>query len=349
MRPHITHRLLFRPDHRTASTALLVGLLIFAAPLLPHASGIERSSSDSGTHTWGMTPATEHGPDDRGHFEYIVGPGERYEDHVAVRNFGDSDLVLDLAVHDATQQDGSFELLGSDEVSIRVGAWVTLEQTRVSVPARSNLVVPFTLVVPDDAEPGDHAGGLVAVSVINDDSDTVMQYRVGTRLHARVAGPIQTALSVNTVRGTYSGRLSPVHTGTLNVNATLVNSSNIRLTTEATITVTGLFGLWSRTGHLDEIPELLPSGASTTSTLVEEVPPIGPLWVSVTPDTVTSLGQDVTEITAIESRSVLLWAMPWTFLAVIGLLLLACAVALVNARRQRRFVVAHANVTRPTE
>lgn len=312
---------------------VLLALVAALAPTWAHAA----DADPAGPRTWAVVPASASGPDGRGTFDYIVTPDDVYPDHAAVRNFGDEPLTVTLSAQDAVQTvDNDFELLTSEDRAAQIGAWLELDSTEVTVPPRSSVVVPFRITVPDDAAPGDHAGGIVAVSQPTEGDGATVQYRVGSRIHLRVAGAVDAALDVDALHGRYETRLAPFASAPLDLDATLENTGNVRLAPSAEVKVTGLFGWWSTSRPLDGITEILPDGAQSGAARVADVPAIGPLWVTVEVPAVSSAGQDVTELTEVTTITVVVWAMPWVLLAASALLLTALIVALVNLRRRRR-------------
>lgn len=315
--------------------SILAVLSILSAPFLIPAGAHAASDEPPGPQTWAVAPADAEGPDGRGGFDYIVEPDDVYVDHVAIRNLGETPLTVSLYAQDAVQTpDNDFEVLTPDENANRIGAWLQLDAAEVTVPARGNAVVPFTITVPADAEPGDHAGGIVAVSILTEGEGSTVQYRVGTRMHLRVAGPVDAAIDVDTIDSRYETRWSPFATAPLDVTATLVNTGNVRISPETQLRVSGIFGWWSADATLDGAGEILPEGAQSAASRIEGVPPIGPLWVTVDVVEVDSAGQDVTEITAVTSRTVVVWAVPWVLVIVVVLLLGAIVIAIVNLRRR---------------
>jgi hypothetical protein len=85
-----------------------------------------------------------------------------------------------------------------------VGSWVTLDAESITIPANSDLTVPFRLSVPRTATPGDYAGGLIIQSppiqgeTTTGDGDAALRLdviqRQGVRIYLTVAGTATTAL-----------------------------------------------------------------------------------------------------------------------------------------------------------
>lgn len=309
--------------------AAVLAVLVLTPITSAHADG-----QDGTRLTWSVAPASADGPDGRDRLDYLAEPGSEQHDHVVVRNLGDRPITVGLAALDARQTpDNAFELLSSDEPSSRVGAWLRLDDSEIEVPARDQVVVGFTLRLPADAEPGDHAGGIVAVSTATSSNGPDVQYRVGTRVYVRVAGPVTAALTARTTADFAAGTLL-VTPGTLTVDTALANAGNVRLAPAARATVSGLFGLWSRSFPLDGVDELLPSGSATATGRLPDVPPLGPLWVSIDLSRVDSRGQEIGGEVGFDSPAVLVWAAPWA--GPLGVLLvLGLGAALLLRRRVR--------------
>ena len=74
-------------------------------------------------------------------------------------------LTFRLYAADAynTARDGGFAVRAPNEKQRGVGAWARPARDRVTVPAHGSVTVPYTVTVPEAAEPGDHPGALVAL------------------------------------------------------------------------------------------------------------------------------------------------------------------------------------------
>ena len=325
---------------RGLASLLAAGVLAASAlfSLAAHAStAYVNTEEGDDPQAWALTTATADGPDGRGVFEYVVEPDDVYEDFLAVRNFGEHPLTVSVYAQDAVQtSENAFEVLTLEDDARRIGAWTRIEAGEITVPARESVVVPFSITVPADAEPGDHAGAIVAVSAPVEGSGASVQYRVGTRVYLRVAGPVEAAVDVDRLEGRHEARWSPFAASPLDVEATLENTGNVRVSPEVRISVSSAFGWWSRSASLEGFDEILPGAAQSGGARLEDVPPLGPLWVTAEIPRVASSGQDVTAFTEITSRTVVVWAVPWVLVCAVLLLLVAASVAIVNLRRRRR-------------
>ncbi|WP_329792113.1 DUF916 domain-containing protein [Lentzea sp. DG1S-22] len=314
---------------RRPLAALVVVLGLVSAP-----PATAQPAQNDGRLTWSVSPADAGGPNGRAQFDYVVEPGMRYDDHIAIRNLGESELAVDLYAADAVNTaTGGFDLLARDEPSPSVGAWISVAEPKVVLKPRSTTVVPFSLTVPPDAEPGDHVGGLVAA--LTTSAQVQVERRVGARLYVRVAGAVTTNLRVDRPTAGYRGTANPAAPGEVDVTWTVVNDGNVRLAVRPSVHLEGLFGLGSTgwTGHT--ATELLPGSAITFTRTLSGVWPLGPLTVRGEAEPVASAGQDLVGAVTTATGKTTIWAIPWSALGAL-LLLAAILFALWRVRRRIR-------------
>lgn len=236
-------------------------LPVLAALLLSAVSPAQ--AADNGN--WSVYPSSpELGK--RPYFYLSADPGTTLTDQVTVTNKTAALLTFRLYAADAynTERDGGFAVRTQQEKQHGVGAWARPERDRVTVPARSSVTVPYTLTVPEGAEPGDHPGALVALDErVSPSSGSVavsVQQAVGARVYLRVNGPTVPALSVEDVRLTHAKPLVPGtgESSTL-ISYTLHNRGNVTLNPKVALKAEGLFGRDLLSRDLKKIPsELLP-------------------------------------------------------------------------------------------
>ncbi|WP_329217178.1 DUF916 domain-containing protein [Streptomyces sp. NBC_01485] len=236
--------------------------LLFAAPAA--------RAADNGD--WSVYPASS-AVAARPYFYVSADPGQTIEDKVVVANKTDQPLTFRLYAADAynTARDGGFAVKSVGERMRGVGAWAELPKDRVTVPARQTVTVPFTVKVPEGAEPGDHPGAIVALDERVDQGDGSValgvQRAVGARVYLTVGGPTVPALAVENVHISHHQPLIPgLGDSTATISYTLHNTGNVTLEPKAALTARGLFGRTLLTRDLRKLPSQLLPGQSVSLT-----------------------------------------------------------------------------------
>ncbi|MBP1235396.1 hypothetical protein JOE40_000864 [Arthrobacter sp. PvP102] len=184
MKPPSPHQHSHRPLRVIFAMVLLtLGIFIAAEPV---------SAVDNGT--LGIRPETESD-----FFHLSLYPGAATEATAVVSNHTSSPVTLfTYPVDGENTVQGTFAMAAQSDPRNSVGAWVQLDAEQVSVPANTDLKVPFRLTVPQGTAPGDYAGGLIIQSptvqgkttAVNGDTalrlDTIQ--RQGVRIYLTVAG-----------------------------------------------------------------------------------------------------------------------------------------------------------------
>ncbi|PPK68896.1 DUF916 domain-containing protein [Actinokineospora auranticolor] len=298
--------------------------------------GIAPAPAAAAPATFGVRPATAAAPDNRPNFSYSATPGAVIVDYLAVANVSNDPLKLKLYANDAfNTPDGGFDLLASGNRSVDVGSWAALETGDVEVPGRTTRIVPFRVVIPQNATPGDHVGGIVAALVTEatnaEGQRVAVEQRVGARIYLRVSGELRPHLSIEDLTADYVG--SYFGTGETVVEYTVRNTGNVRLGGKQKVTVETPWGSGTAAPDLKDVPELLPGNAHRVRTTVPGVLPAGWLDTLVHIDPVAPPGpQPAAE--AVDA-SVTVVAVPWLVLSIL-LLVVALTVFLLWRRRKRR-------------
>ncbi|MBB2944631.1 hypothetical protein FB565_004364 [Actinoplanes lutulentus] len=312
------------------------GLLAAVVIVVSIPAPASAAPGDSGVR-WSVQPSSAKGPDGRDFIIRRASPGERITDYVGITNLTAKAQTFQVYGTDAyTTDDGSFALLAAAQQPTDIGAWIGLGAKQYTVPPNTRLDVPFSITVPDNATPGDHAGGVIA-SIAEEQVDAsgqkvLVDRRIAARVYLTVAGAVAPTIKIDSVRLEYSQSTNPADGGVMTVRYLVRNTGNLRLTGIGSVRVTGPFG-WelARTGAM-EIPELLPGGSITITEKITGVQPTVRLAaeVSVVPATFDE------QLPAV-SRSTGVWAWPWALVALLGAALLYLLVRLVRRRvRSRR-------------
>lgn len=247
----------------TPSAALIAFALVLAPLVLP-ALGATASASPSaeGEITWSVEPAAT-GEGKRDAFEYSVDPGTQIVDSVVITNRGESAADFIIYATDAMNEfdTGAFGLLKRDETPVDAGAWITTADETLTLQPGTEAVVPFNLLVPSDAAPGDHVAGIVAAVLTKGEQDgaaVTLEQRVGARVYLTVSGVPDAGVDVSGVTTAFAPSLNPFAPGDVDLSYTVSNTGNTRLDVNQAVTVTGPFGIPLAEFTPEPMSDLLP-------------------------------------------------------------------------------------------
>ncbi|WP_341941169.1 hypothetical protein [Microbacterium sp. LWH10-1.2] len=319
--------------------ALCAAVLVAAFGVLGVPSVAQAEEAPSDAVSWSVSPADESGPDGRTSVEHELDPGESVDDHIVVRNLGSADVVFHLAAADGYYTPaGRFDMLPSDQESVAAGTWISLPD-EVSVPAGGAVVVPFTVAVPDNAEPGDHAAGVAAsvLSIQRDDAGGTgvgVESRVGIKVMTRVTGEIAPAFAVRNLSADYEMTWNPFRAGSATVSFDVANTGNTRLDAAGELSIAGQTIAFPAEGERRQ--EILPGESRTFTITVPDVWPLVAVGgdLRITPSSSTLAG-DPLAVDA-STTSVTVWAMPWPQLGLLAGAALLILALLWNRIRSRR-------------
>jgi hypothetical protein len=137
----------------------------------------------------------------RDYFVYQLRPRQRFRDTIGVTNLTDRPLTFKMFAKDAFDtKDGAFALQDDPERPVGVGSWIHLPLTQLTVKPNTRVDIPFQIIVPANATPGDHAGGIIGALLpdsLRKSSDRVLvERRVAARVYVRVDGPLHPGISI---------------------------------------------------------------------------------------------------------------------------------------------------------
>lgn len=327
-------------SHHSAPLALSAAALAAVLGLLGLPSAAQADDAPSDAVSWSVSPADETGEDGRVSIQHELDPGESIEEHIVVRNLGAGDVVFSLSAADGFYTDaGRFDMLPSDQESTDSGSWIAIPE-EVEIAAGASAVVAFTITVPDNAEPGDHAAGVAAsvMSVKKDDGATAVgvESRVGVKVITRVAGEITPAFAVQNLHADYRLNPNPFEAGSLTVTFDVQNTGNARMDAAGALDVAGQKISFPAEGEHPQV--LLPGESRSFSLHVADVWPLFLLGgdLTVAPTAASLDGESLSVDAATTSLTV--WAMPWPQLLVLAGVLLIVLALLWNRIRSRRRV-----------
>ncbi|MCU1405140.1 MAG: hypothetical protein JWQ43_1443 [Glaciihabitans sp.] len=305
--------------------AIVLALLV---PALP-AQAVDGPS-------WSVAPADTAVGTARPNFDYAVDAGQVVEDAFLVRNDGATTLTLNVYAADAfTTREGNIDLLAAGEVSVDAGTWVSLPVSMLTLAAGESSIIPFTLAVPTDAQPGDHSAGIVASLTSNDPAAEVqVDRRLGSRMYIRVGGELSPAVEATGLTVEFSGMWNPWAVGSLDVSYQLANTGDTRITALSSLSAAGPLGAAATTTGEVQLPEVLPGSAVEVRHQLSGVGAL--LWlagaVSIAP---SSVGIGAAQLDAIELDYGVA-AIPATVLLVLLVLAILVVLIILVLRARRR-------------
>lgn len=334
-------------------TALIISATAAAAaPLAAEGEATLGSESE-----WSIQPSTSTGPDGRARFDYAVAPGTTITDWVSISNYSDHPLTFRVHAADGITEyeTGNFTLIEPDQASTDLGAWTSVDSgaavcadsddqaekdcarslgVNVTIPAGQRADLPFTITVPADATPGDHAAGVVAAvesAGAAEASQVNLAQRVGSRIYLRVDGELKPGVAIRGDVASYDGRLNPTVPGSTEVGFDVENTGNSRISVESVVKVSGPFGIDLGTVTPDPVRNLLPGQTAHVVVDVPEAWPTGLQFANIELTPVAADGLDSDPLPEPSSERAIAWAVPWPVL-----LLVAAGVAWFVWRRIRR-------------
>jgi len=310
-----------------AVLALVIGAGI-AGPTVARAQAPVTAPPGATVDSWAVTPSgtNPNEPGDRPALTYDVAPGTTMKDSVTIFNYGTSQLTFRVYPTDAfNNPQGGFDLLTGDKEPSDAGRWVSVAQGNITVPSRTSLVMPFTLSVPADARPGDHAGAILASSTAEgrDSEGRVVNLdrRTGTRLYVRVAGPLEPGLVVQKVETVYHSRTNPLR-GSVDVTYVVRNVGNVRLGAHQLLELKNPVGRRMKKAVPADLSEVLPGNSVTVHAHFDGVTAAVRLTAKATL-TRFPVGDPLAGDGGRPSGAGHTWAIPWALLTAVVALTLA--------------------------
>lgn len=315
----------------------LTGALALTLSLTPLAA-----TAAEGGVAWSVQTADNANGTGRANFSYDVEPGAVISDTMIVVNTGTEPLPLAVYAADAfTAPSGEIDVLVDGTPSEGAGTWVTVPPEALQLAPGESADVAFTISVPADARPGDHAAGIVTSLTSTDAASSLsVDRRLGTRINLRVAGDLVPAAAVTDVTATYAPSWNPFDSGLLTLRYTLDNTGNTRLTGSETVTTAGLAGLLSSTTPPTQMTEVIPGSVIEVT---RDLPVFSLGWVSgaleIRPQGV-GLGAGTVEAVVTEFSVV---AVPWSLYGLIVVVVGAAVAIVLLVRRSARRRAAEAS------
>ncbi len=204
-------------------------VVVLVACLLPVISLAQDSAGVS------INPAT---------LERSVDPGDVIEASINVRNISDREETYFVSPRDIIGvRDGNapeFAPEGQEKTGYELSAWVTVDEGPYTMDPGESVSIPLTIVVPDDASPGSHFGGLFV------STEPPKLRTIGASVGYKVPSIISLKVSGDTIINAQIREFSTekiIH-GSTNVkfNVRIQNSGNVLVRPHGPLEVYNMFG-----------------------------------------------------------------------------------------------------------
>lgn len=316
---------------RRVSLAPFLLSLVITAGIWSVWSAAPASAATNGG--WSVFPTTLSGHQIRAYFLIELKPDVPYSDSVTIANETSGPLTFNLYAAAAyNTANGAYTAYPRTAPKTGVAQWIHLPVSRVTVEGLHQVNVPFVIVPPANASPGDHFGSIIAESIVGKTQGkghvrvTVLQ-AVGSRVYSQVSGPIQRSMQISHIDISSSGGTSELFGGSVTgaVKVSLTNTGNAAISPHLTGTISPLIGSSKKLKPL-QMDVVLPGNTVTATLRFGSLDPWGRLSADV----------HVTAPSISLQGSASKWLIPWLLLLVVVVPLVIIIVLLVKLRRNRR-------------
>jgi len=244
-----------------------------SAPASASTPGFGANQAAEETDAIAVNPATNGAADkSRTRFEYQLNSSQPARDSIYVVNTGTSSQDVTLYARDAfAGAKGDFLIQDQSVAPTDVGSWVRFDGNKkvytFTLKPRGFITVPFDVLTPSDATPGDHVGAIVASAVTKGSTINIVR-RVAVRLYARLSGQLKARLELTNVQTkTYVNPFNPFASNQV-VSYDIKNVGNVELAADVAVSTAGPLGLFGGAPETLRITNLLPGSERHVSQTV---------------------------------------------------------------------------------
>jgi len=185
-------------------------------------------------------------------FIYNLDLGESQDDALTVFNTTDEVQTIKIyAVDSVPSNQGNFALEAEADPKDGIGAWIKLAQTFITLQPGENQEIPFTITIPQNADVGEHSGGIILQKAQGRqdtlESGAAIVTRVGIRVYETVPGEIIKEIEIKDFNVSLKKLASqPAY---YEINLIAQNKGNVSLQPKVTLAIGG----WGKIDYDDVI------------------------------------------------------------------------------------------------
>ena len=281
----------------------------------------------------GIRPANE--PD---YFHVKLAPGAAADEAAIISNHTNAPTtLLTYPVDGLTTPQGGFGFAAQTDPKKTVGAWAQLTATQVTVPAQSEIRLPFRLNVPATASPGDYYGGVIIQAAPVPGKTITVQGGTAVQLNIVQRQAVRIYLTVEGTRRNKltNGSLTWKQNGDeVAFSLPVSNTGNTTLHPSSSVELASAIGV-NQTLHFNTPESLLPGQSITLHATLRHAAPIQLGGATVTEHSEAGNRQITADFTYVP------WGITVGTLAAIGLLaILGYRFARFLSRARRAIAIA---------
>lgn len=175
-------------------------------------------------------------------FDLSANPGETVANAIKVENATKEPVTLQVFAQNFTALgDGGQIALTDAESPYSLTSWIQLEKNVITVQPGSSTIVPFSIVIPRNAEPGSHYGAVVFRSreeSLQAGSGASVTTQIGSLILLRLPGAVYTKAGITS----FSASRNIYTDERISFSASIINEGNVHVKPYGFITIRNLLG-----------------------------------------------------------------------------------------------------------
>lgn len=179
--------------------------------------------------------------------EIDIEPGTTYSDYIKFENINEFEsltLYPQILSFKARGEEGAQEFLEDSEETLTysLAQWVNISTDTLEVEPLERVVLPFTITVPEDAEPGGRYAAILLgnqPNILEAGNNVALGAQTGTIILAKIEGDVYESAKINQ----FNTGLERYQYPPVDFNIVVENTGNVHVKPVGVIEITNLFGM----------------------------------------------------------------------------------------------------------